>query len=93
MTVNEWAQLMADREAADIASGLRGQSVMELWDVAWEDSEGRLPFQAGYCGRWAREAAAAKEARESLVELVPRITDEEVDQAVLALARRMAVAA
>lgn len=39
-----------------------GPSLMELMDAANEDSEGRMPWEEGYEGRWEREARLAREA-------------------------------
>lgn len=41
------------------------QTLSEYFDIANEDTEGRLPHEPGYCGRWEREARKAR----SVIEL------------------------
>lgn len=83
---------VVERERLDLASGLAYQSELEVYDVAWEDSEGRLPIDPGYCGRWQREAEAAKRVRERVLQIIPVADEEELDRAMLGLARELAAA-
>jgi hypothetical protein len=91
--VRAWIDYVTTVEAAAVSAGLREQSIMEMFDVAWEDAEGRLPIDEGYEGRWAREAEQAKHLRRLLLISVPNATTEEADEAVMAAFRRLAVAA
>lgn len=98
VTPDEWVALVArdeQRAVRLIGQGRDpGQGLLDYYDAANEDSEGRLPHEPGYCGRYQREVRALRAIVTTNSTTPATIPSEgEVDDMVRQLVMRFAEAA
>lgn len=91
LTIQAWVDTVVADERSAVKERLAGvydgrQTLAEYWDAANEDRNGLMPHEAGYEGRWDREARLAREA----VAAEHNISEEDADAAVIQLIMRFA---